>query len=185
MKDDEYLALRKEAQSLGKNSPESAITFLKSKLDATLKDLLAIDTLLGEQYALSDMHEAQEERLRFGTRLCPDEPLAWTSLTEFMIFTKGDLDEAERAAQQALIRAKKTGEYIRLCHNNFARIARKREDYKTLEECLRFLIDYQPQNGKRDIQYEKDFLAGIDETKIEAGLLVKYNDLCGTTTKDR
>ena len=175
---DEYLDLRKTAKALRTDSPEKAISFLKNKLDAALGNVLAIDSLLGEQYALSDMHEAQEERLRFGARLCPDEPLAWTSLTEFLIFTKEDLDEAEEIAQQALLCAEKTGEYVRLCYNNFARIARKRENYKKLEECLRFLIDYQPQAGKRDIQYEQDFLVGIDEAKIDSGLLQKYKAIC-------
>ena len=178
MNDSEYLALRQKAKDLRSNSPEEAISFLEAAFEAAKDDLLAIGSLLSDHYTLSNMHEAREEQLRFKARLFPHEPIAWTSLTEFLIFTKEDLDEAEEIAQQALLCAEKTGEYVRLCYNNFARIARKRENYKKLEECLRFLIDYQPQAGKRDIQYEQDFLVGIDEAKIDSGLLQKYKAIC-------
>jgi len=171
----EYLALRDKAQSLRAKSPKEAIIFLKDAFNSTFKDLLAINTLLGVHYTLSDMHEEEGDLRRFVTRLCPDEPLAWTSLTEFLIFTKENLDEAEEAAQNALKCAEKAGEYVRLCYNNFARIARRQNDYRRLEECLVFLIDYQPSKGKRDINYERDFLIGIDESKIDSALVKKYN----------
>ena len=174
MNDDEYLQLRQRVAELRAASPDAAERVLNERFNSAVQDLLSISGMLSEHYAMTDNLAGQERHRRLGSILCPEEPLAWTTLTEFLIFTKQSLQEAEEAAQNALKCAEKTGEYVRLCYNNFARIARRKNDYKRLEECLRFLVNYTPPSGKRDIAYEADFLVGIDDTKIDQRLLKQY-----------
>lgn len=88
MKEEEYIELRKKARELRITSNEQAEAILRDAFEATQKILLAVGGLLEEHYSFTGNLSGQEWHRRLGTYLCPNEPLAWTTLTEFLIFTK-------------------------------------------------------------------------------------------------
>lgn len=118
-----------------------------------------------------------EDSLRLDTRIWNNEPTPWINLAEFFIFQKEDLNAASQAIKIALEKANETGNYVRLCYNNMARIAAKSHAYDDLSDFLEFLIDYKPRADAQDIGYEKDFLVYLDQSKMSASLLKKYLSL--------
>jgi tetratricopeptide (TPR) repeat protein len=146
-----------------------------------LQDLLATATLnekslllnfLAMEYARYGMWEKEEGVVRQLTVLFPNNPASWVGLAEHLVVANKSLDEAVVAAQKAIEVANEQNALVRYSLNAQARVARKICDYSLLEETIKKLIIYKPNN--QDIGYERDFLINLPEGAINQNLLDEY-----------
>lgn len=147
------------------------------------KDIVVLSSLLQNEYSWLGMKQEEEQLTREMTTRFPDEPAPWISLAGFLLYNKGDVDEAKSVIETAITKAHAKGCFIRHAYHTRARIAKARKDYRLLEETLKFLVDFRPTPGSEDINYEDDFLKNLPAAAVNADLVERYTQLCQRTRK--
>lgn len=111
------------------------------------------------------------------TNVFKENPIAWISLAEHLIFFEKDYAEAKRISKIAVNVSKEKGQFIRHAYNNLARSARGVEDYKLLENTLSDIMKIHTLPGRGDIGFETDFLSDLPKGVVDEKLLSNYYEL--------
>ena len=173
--------LRKTYKPKGNIKQESppGINFLTSLIEEADNkgDIVALSTMLDSEYSFYGMQD-EVEKLRWKlAEFEPDEPMPWITLATFYYSEKNDLEQAKTIINKAIKLAKQKKRFTRHAYNTCARIARRLNDFKLLEETLVNLINYDSNPNNVDIAFERDFLVGLPNGIIDEKVLKDYQSL--------
>lgn len=186
MTPDGYIALRDRVRALRPGSrarPPSETPPGVELLQGMLKgvdcdeDYIAVAGLLAGEYRRFGMGDEEEQLRTEEVRRFPDQPVPQIALAGFHAYVTSDLERAKEAADLAIRKALKDGNFVRDAYHCRAEIAARMQDYAALEDVLVKLIAYRPAAGAMNVRYEDFFLETVPEGAINPTFLEQYRKL--------
>lgn len=186
MNQEDYIALRDRVRALRPKSPTRppaetppGIELLRDSLAGVDcdEDCIAVAGLLAGEYRRFGMRDKEEQLLTEQVRRFPDKPVPQIALAGFLANVRNDRKRATEAADLAIRKSLKDGNFVRDAYHCRAEIAVKMSDYAALEDILVKLIAYRPAPGAMNVRYEDHFLETVPEGALDPVVLGQYRKL--------
>jgi hypothetical protein len=166
--------LRKQEPPSNKREAPT-VQYLRERLAEELPKPLRshLLTLLSNEFCYLGLPDEEEKVLLEAVELDRAEPLPRVALATFLQREPDRLDEARSQAKLAIEYSETTDRFRRHALQTLARIAKDRRDYTELAAVFQSLVTLRVEKGMVDSAVENDFLVGLPDGVVDAGLLEK------------